>query len=239
MEHRQTERPAFARRRGVAERIPLAVAVLVGSVAISGTFEAFRYPERRLWMLTFFLAFAALAASAWIVARRWPRWTILASVVLVNLVGIGINAYHAIVHAPVTMCVWVLTALLAGAGVLLPWGRRNQFLACMGALLTYPVLLEAGASDPVTWTAGGAYLLMVVVVSTLGASLFARHGARRAPHRGPVGAREARLQGYFDLSLVGMAVVATDGRCLEVNEELCRMVGMCRRRCCSASPGRP
>src|SRR6185369_12561225 len=38
--------------------------------------------------------------------------------------------------------------------------------------------------------------------------------------------REARLQGYFDLSLVGMAVVATDGRCLEVNEELCRMVAV-------------
>src|SRR6185436_13164429 len=34
----------------------------------------------------------------------------------------------------------------------------------------------------------------------------------------------ARLQSYFDLSLVGMAVVAADGTCLEVNEELCRMV---------------
>ena len=201
----------------VAERIPLAVAILIGSVALSGTFEAFRFPERRLWMLTFFLAFAALAASAWIVARRWPRRTIVAGVILVNLVGIGINAYHAIVHAPVTMCVWVLTALLAGAGVLLPWGRRNQFLACIGALLTYPVLLETSVSDPVTWTAGGAYLLMVVVVSTLGASLFARYMERGVRLTAVLSEREARLQSYFDLSLVGMAVIAADGTCLELN----------------------
>ena len=77
MEHRQDGATSSSLvGEGVAERIPLAVAVLVGSVALSGTFEAFRFPERRLWMLTFFLAFAALAASAWIVARRWPRRTL-------------------------------------------------------------------------------------------------------------------------------------------------------------------
>jgi PAS domain S-box-containing protein len=38
--------------------------------------------------------------------------------------------------------------------------------------------------------------------------------------------REARLQSYFDLSLIGMAVVSADGRCLEVNEELCHMVNV-------------
>jgi PAS domain S-box-containing protein len=36
--------------------------------------------------------------------------------------------------------------------------------------------------------------------------------------------REARLQSYFDLSLVGVAVVGPDGRCHEVNAELCRML---------------
>lgn len=35
--------------------------------------------------------------------------------------------------------------------------------------------------------------------------------------------REACLQSYFDLSLVGTAIVGADGRCREVNEELCRM----------------
>ena len=108
--------------------------MLVGSVGLRGLFEAFRFPERRVWMHAFFIAFALLAAGAWAVSRRWPRWSIVACLVLVNAVGIGINAYHAIVHAPVTMCVWVLTALLAGAAVLLPWGRRNQALACAGVM---------------------------------------------------------------------------------------------------------
>jgi PAS domain S-box-containing protein len=227
MEHRGVEAtPSSLVVEGVAERIPLAAAVLVGSVGLSGLFEAFRFPERRAWMLAFFVAFALLAAGAWAVSRRWPRWSIVACVVLVNLVGIGINAYHAIVHAPVTMCVWVLTALLAGAAALLPWGWRSQALACAGALLTYLVHLETSVSDPVTWAAGLAYLLMVVVVTTLGASLFARYMERGVRLTAALSEREARLQSYFDLSLVGMAVVSADGRCLEVNEELCRMVNV-------------
>src|SRR5262245_9504569 len=81
----------------VAERIPLAVAVLIGSVALSGLFEAYRFPERRGWMLFFFLAFAVLGLGTWAVSRWRPGWTIVACVALVNAVGIGINAYHAIV----------------------------------------------------------------------------------------------------------------------------------------------
>jgi PAS domain S-box-containing protein len=227
MEHRGDDAtPSSLVVESVAERIPLAVAVLVGSVALSGLFEAFRFPERRPWMLASAVAFALLSAGAWAVSRRQPRWTIAACVVLVNAVGIGINAYHAIVHAPVTMCVWVLTALLAGAAVLLPWGRRNQALACAGALLTYPVLLETSVSDPVTWAAGGVYLLMVVIVTTLGADLFARYMERGVRLTAVLSEREARLQSYFDLSLIGMAVVSADGRCLEVNEELCHMVNV-------------
>jgi PAS domain S-box-containing protein len=208
----------------VAERIPLAVAVLLGSVGLSGIFEALRFPERRLWMLGFASAFAMLSAGAWGVARRWPRWTIPALVGLVNAVGVGINAYHAIVHSPVVPCVLVLTALLAGAGVLLPWGRRNQALASLGVLLTYPVHLETGSSDPLAWAAGGAYLLMVVAVSTFGSSLFARFLEKDRELTATLSEREARLQSYFDLSLVGTVVVGPDGCCREVNKEFCRMV---------------
>jgi PAS domain S-box-containing protein len=210
----------------VAERIPLAVTVLIGSVALSGLFEAYRFPERRGWMLFFFLAFSVLGLGTSALARWQPRWTLVACVALVNAVGIGINAYHAIVHAPVTLCVWVLTGLLAGAAVLMPWGRRNQALACMGTLLTYPILLEFGSSDPATWIAGGAFLLMVAIVTTIGASLFAGYMERGVQLTAALSEREARLQSYFDLSLVGMAVVAADGLCLEVNEELCRMVAV-------------
>src|SRR5262249_1719469 len=83
---------------------------------------------------------------------------------------------------------------------------------------------ETSPSDPATWTAGGAYLAMVVVVTTLGARLFARYMERGVELTAELSEREARLQSYFDLSLVGMAVVASPGRCLAGNAGVCRVV---------------
>jgi PAS domain S-box-containing protein len=40
--------------------------------------------------------------------------------------------------------------------------------------------------------------------------------------------REARLQSYFDLSLVGCAILGPHATCSEVNDELCRMLGHSR-----------
>ena len=202
----------------------MAVAVLLGSVGISAIFEFFRFPERRILMLGFATGFATLSAAAWGITLRWPRWTIPAFVVVVNAVGVGINAYHAIVASPVAMCIWVLTALLAGSAVLLPWGPRNQAVASLGVLLTYPVHLATGGSDPLAWAAGGAYLLMVVALSTFGSSLFDHYRKKDLQLTAALSEREARLQSYFDLSLFGMAVVGPDGSCREVNEELCRML---------------
>jgi PAS domain S-box-containing protein len=114
--------------------------------------------------------------------------------------------------------------LIAGSGVILPWGRRNQALASVGPLLSYPLLLVVGSGDPLTWATGGAYLLCVTALSTFGASLFAAHVEKDLRLSAALSEREARLQSYFDLSLVGMAVVGPDGHCHEVNEELCRML---------------
>jgi PAS domain S-box-containing protein len=210
----------------VAERVPLGVAVLLGSVGLSAIFEFLRFPERRRWMVAFAMGFTILSTGAWGVTLRRPSWTIPALLVVVNGVGVGINAYHAIVVAPVMMCVWVLTALLVGAAIILPWGPRNQALASLGVLLTYPVHLAVGSSDPLTWAAGGAYLLMVVAVSTFGSSLFARYIEKDLQLTAVLSEREARLQSYFDLSLVGVAVVGADGCYQEVNEEFCRMLGV-------------
>jgi PAS domain S-box-containing protein len=92
-------------------------------------------------------------------------------------------------------------------------------------LLTYPVHLAVGGGDPLAWAAGGAYLLMVVALSTFGSSLFAHYVEKDLQLTAALSEREARLQSYFDLSLVGMVIVGVDGRCHEVNEEFCRMLG--------------
>jgi PAS domain S-box-containing protein len=216
--------PEMSRR--VARRVPLAIAVFISCLAVSTLFEVLRFPERRLLMSGLAACFAALIAVTAIVARRRPTWTVVSLLVFVNVVGVAINAYHAVVGAPVAMCVWVLTALIATAAVILPWGRRNQVLASIGTLAFYPLQLEMGGGDALTWAAGGAYLLSVTGLSVFGAMLFARFLRKDVQLTATLSEREARLQSYFDLSLVGNAIVGADGTCREVNEELCRMLGV-------------
>jgi PAS domain S-box-containing protein len=203
----------------------LGFGVFLTCVAVSWLFESVRFPERRFTMAAFALSFAALASTAAMLLRRRPAWTLPVLVVFVNAIGVGINVYHGRVDAPVAMCIWVLTALLASTGVILPWGRRNQALACLGALAFYPLHLTTGSNDPLTWAAGGTYLLAVTGLSVFGASLFAGYVRNDVRLTATLSEREARLQSYFDLSLIGTAIVGADGRCREVNEELCRMFG--------------
>ncbi|HWP67441.1 MAG TPA: ATP-binding protein [Candidatus Limnocylindria bacterium] len=225
--------PAASRRdpwqpaivHNVRARVRLAFTVFLICVGISTVFEFLRFPERRPLMAVFATGFALLTAVTAAVLRRRPSWTIPALVAFVNVVGVAINVYHAMVGAPVALCVWVLTALLASSAVLLPWGRRNQALASIGVLAAYPLQLGSGGEDALAWAAGGAYLLAVVALSAFGATLFARLMRKDFELTTELSEREARLQTYFDLSLVGMAIVEPDGRCREVNEEFCRMFG--------------
>src|SRR5262249_43991437 len=155
-----------AYRQSISRRIPLAIAVFLGSVTLSAVFEILRFPERRQWMLGFAAAFLLLSAMAWGAARRREEWIVPILVAFLAVIGISINAYHVIVHASVAMCIWVLTALLCSSALILPWGRRNQALACVAVLATYPAHVLVGNSDLLTWAAGGAYLLMVTGLST-------------------------------------------------------------------------
>ena len=219
--------------RHVLTRVPLGFGVFLACVGISTAFEFLRFPERRTTMgamAAVFTVFTVMTAAA---LRRWPGRAITVLVVFVNVVGVAINVYHALVAAPAAMCVWVLTALLASSAVILPWGRRNQALASIGALASYPLQLQNGANDPLVWAAGGTYLLAVVALSVFGATLFARFMRKDLQLTAELSEREARLQSYFDLSLVGTAIVGTDGRCQEVNEELCRMFGRSAEELCS------
>src|SRR4029077_2819600 len=102
--------------RHVAARAPLGFAVFLVCLALSTFFEMIRFPERRMWMGLFAAAFVALAGGAWVGIRRRPDWTIPVLVGFVNLIGAGVNVYHAIVGASVAMCVWALTAVIASSG---------------------------------------------------------------------------------------------------------------------------
>ena len=210
--------------RRVAARAPLAFAVFLACLFLSAFFEMLRFPERRPWMAGFGLGFVLLVAFTWMLVRHRPRWSPWLLVAFVNVVGVALNAYHAIVGAQLAMCIWTLTGLLGASAVILPWGRSWQSLACVGALLSYPLHLATG-TDPLAWAAGGTYLLVVVSLSVFGASLFARDLRSALQLTAALSEREARLQTYFDLALVGTAILAPDGTCRELNDELCTMLG--------------
>lgn len=132
--------------RHVRGRVPLAFAVLLSCLGISTLFEVLRFPERRLAMSTVSGSVVALTVLEGLLLRWRPNWSVPVLVVFVNVLGVTINVYHAAVGAPVALCVWVLTALLCSSAVLLPWGRRNQALACVGALAAYPMQLGIGGT---------------------------------------------------------------------------------------------
>ncbi len=210
--------------RRVAERAPLGFAVFLLCLVLNTIFESLHFPERRVWMATFAAGFLLLVAVASALVRRRPAWSVYVLVAFVNLVGVALNVYHLLVGASVAMGLWSLTGLLTASAVILPWGSRSQALACVGTLLSYPLQLAAG-TDPLTWGAGGTYLFLVGSLGVFAASLFARSLRSDLQLMAALSEREARLQSYFDLSLVGAAILSPDGRCGEVNDELCRMFG--------------
>ncbi|HZR81182.1 MAG TPA: ATP-binding protein [Candidatus Binatia bacterium] len=220
--------------RRVALRAPIGFAIFLTCLVLSTAFEVLRFPSRAPLMLGFAAGFTIATALAWSIVRRRPSWSIAVLVVFVNLVGVAVTAYHVLAGASLAMCIWQLTALLGAAAVLVPWGARPQALACIGTLVSYPLHLVAGTADVLTWSAGGTYLIFVSGFSVLGALLFARHVRRTMQLSADLSEREARLQSYFDLSLVGCAILAADATCSEVNDELCRILGFSRAQLLAA-----
>jgi PAS domain S-box-containing protein len=214
----------------IAARAPLGFAIFLVCVALGTIFEIVRFPERRGWMLGFAAGFVMLVAVAWGLIRRRPAWTVGVMLAFINLIGVALNAYHVIVGGSVAMCVWTLTGLLCTSALILRWGSLNQALASLGVLLSYPLHLEAGVADPLAWAAGAAYLLVVVSLAVFGSALFARYEQTGLDLTAALSEREARLQGYLDLALVGTATLSLDGTFREVNDELCRIFGHARDR---------
>jgi PAS domain S-box-containing protein len=210
--------------RQLAARASGGFAFFIGCLLVSAFFEVMRFEYRRYWMGEFTIGLLALVAVCWTIVRLRPQWTLWVLLAFVNLTGVALNAYHVIVAAPVAMCLWTLTGLLASAPVVLRWGGANQALAALGAVLSYPIHWALGTVDAWTWAAGATYLLVVVAMSVFGAALFDRYQRRGLELSAALSEREARLQSYFDLALVGTTILSPDGRLREANDELCRLL---------------
>jgi hypothetical protein len=126
--------------RHVGERAHAGLAFFVGCVIVSTGFEIARFPERAPWMLSFALAFVALGAVCLAFIGRNPTRSVPTLIAFVNVIGAALNAYHALVGAPVAMCLWTLTGLLGSTAVFLRWGAVDQVARVhrRGALLSGP-----------------------------------------------------------------------------------------------------
>jgi PAS domain S-box-containing protein len=211
--------------RHVGERAAPGLAFFAVCVVLSTVFDIARFPEREPWMLGFAAAFLALAMACLALVRRVPERSVATLIVFVNLIGMGLNAYHAIVGAAVAMCLWTLTGLICSTAVFLRWGRGNQALASIGAVALYPLHLWLTNVDGLTWAAGGTYLLVMVAMSVFGAGLYASYVRSGLSLARTLSEREARLQNYFDLAPVGSAVLHPDGTFVEVNDALSGVLG--------------
>jgi PAS domain S-box-containing protein len=208
----------------VATRALAGFAVLVMCAAFATVVELLRFPERRAWMMAADAAYVLVAAGTLALLRVFPLRSVGITIVAVNVLGVILNLYHVIVGAEAAVCLWTLTGLLASAALFLGWGWRPQLLASLGAVAGYTLLLRGDASADLAWVAGGVYLAWVVGLSALGAELIDQYLAKQFELACTLSERESRLQSYFDLSLVGTAILSRERGLLEVNEELCRIL---------------
>ncbi len=181
--------------RRVAERAPLAFNVFLFCLVLNTIFETLHFPERRGWMGAFAEGFVLLVVFAWALVRRRSAWAVYVLLGFVNVVGIALNVYHLIVGASFAMALWSLTGLLTASAVILPWGSRNQALASVGVLGSYPLLLAEGTADLLTWGAGGVYLLLVARLGAFAEGLVEARfsGAPDQETRGADNARRTRI----------------------------------------------
>jgi len=213
------------RRRRFVARAPWAFAVPVVCGAITTVFELLRFPERRIWALASEAAFLVIPIVALALVRAFPQRSIGIGIVATNLLGLILNLYHAVVGAQVATSIWTLTALLAVPPILFSWGWRAQALASIGVVIGFPLMLHGDSASVLIWAAGGVYLGWVTGLSVLAAGLIDRYLATDFELANVLSERETRLQSYFDLSLIGTAILSRDRTLLEVNEELSRMLG--------------
>ncbi|HZR80287.1 MAG TPA: ATP-binding protein [Candidatus Binatia bacterium] len=208
-----------------ARQLPLAFAIFLFLVLAANVLEYVKHSSRLPHLLAFDAICLATVAVIAVAARRGPAAGRTAAIAGTVVLGLLLNAYGAAVRGSAEMLVVNLGILLAGVALLCPWGARGQAVASTGAVLGYPLALVAGivpAIDPLYGLGG---LAAIAGLTIRGAGLIDHH--RRSDFRAmaELRGREARLQGYFDLALVGMAGLSPWRAWLEANDEVSRMLG--------------
>ena len=208
-----------------AEQVPIGLAGFVALLTGGAALDLIHHSERWWKIALLVIACAGVAGVMVRFARRRSAVAPAIAVAGVIALGIALSLYGAAVGGSAEMCVIVLSIVLAGAALICPWGWRGQALASLGAVAGYPIALSVGLVPAIEAVYGLAGLAATVALTVRGAGLMERYRYGDFLALAELRAREARLQSYFDLSLVGMGRLSPDGVWLEANDEICRLLG--------------
>jgi signal transduction histidine kinase len=160
-----------------AERLPLATALCLGLIGVSGVFEFILYRGHLttfVWIygLEVTLFTALLAGRRALSRRSWLHW---ANIAAWSALALLVHAYGVVTGLPPELIVLGGVCLMSGGSLLLPWGVRGQAALVGSSLLAFGAVLAASPQTLVP----GPYLLFaaaaVGAISLLGARYLDLH----------------------------------------------------------------
>jgi len=160
-----------------AERLPLAVALCLGLIGLSGVFEYMLYPDHLpsfVWIYTLeALALIPLLAGRRQLLRR--GWLLRVNVAAWCAVALLLHLYGVLTGLPAEVTVLGSICLVTGSSLLLPWGVRGQVAMVATSVLAFAALVIVHPPTQVP----GWYLLFAdaaaASISLFGAYYFDLH----------------------------------------------------------------
>jgi diguanylate cyclase (GGDEF)-like protein/PAS domain S-box-containing protein len=204
--------------------------LIAGGAAMVLIWVALPHPERTEDGPVVALVVATWVLAILLLAGRFDRAPRLAMIGVLVAAALLISATLLAIGDPASgfaLFYACLTPYAFAAGA----QRYAWLLVAVVALLYGGVLIALAADEPdVVMADALAGRWIVVVAGSIAVGLFARHlGALRR-------VSESRFRRGFADSPIGMAIISSDWRWLEVNDALCRMLGRSREELLGRSP---
>jgi signal transduction histidine kinase len=206
-----------------AERLPLAVALCLGLIGISGIFEYILYPDHLLafvWVYTLEgLVLIPLLAGRRALLRR--GWLLAANVVAWCVIAVLLHLYGVITGLPPEVTVLGSICLVTGSSLLLPWGVRGQVAMVTTSLLAFAMLVSV---HPPTQVPG--WYLLFAAASAASISLFGAYYFDL--HRFAIFVEATRREEEASVSQSLVAIAKEINDSLDADDVLDRIAGVTR-----------
>jgi len=218
----------------LADRLRVGAWLIVASTLLFAGADLFASPDRLLPLYVLKLGTLAGTAVVLWALRRPQTWSRLVGLALLTVAWTCTSSVWSGILTDDSLTTPLLFLVLCmGTAVLLPWGARPQLAATL--IAGSGILVQMWGVHGSLWGAL-SYPAMAIIVAFVASVSFAdaaqrsrvaieqRTQALERAHR-RLRESETRFHGAFDSAAIGMALVAPDGRWLQVNRSLCEITG--------------